>query len=166
MTFRPNELPEGGGPGESQRMQFPQAPRGTTVQPAAVVAVLNELVNVRARLHRLENARLFDTALGGAARPTARPFHPNELPEGGEGGEFVPIPGEILPNELPEGGEGGEFVPTPGEILPGENPAELPVVRGQIDRLDARLAALETSIVTRLTALEEQLNRITEAGGG
>ena len=142
MTFGHSELSEGGGQGDPQKTQLPQA---TTVHPGAVVAVLNELVNVRARLHRLENARLFDTALGGAARPTAHPIPPNELPEGGEGGELVPIP---------------------HEIFPGENPAELPVVRGQIDSLNARLAALETSIVTRLTALEEQISRIADAGGG
>jgi hypothetical protein len=145
MAGEPNELPEGGDDGGSGfpwggiRGEFPQELPVAVWRERSTVALLREVLTVRTRLQRLENAQIAASVLGrGGSLASFGIGGPNELPEGGEGG-----------------GGGGHW---PGEF-PGEI-AELPVDRFVLQRvaeLDARLSAFESRVVAALESLEAQI---------
>jgi hypothetical protein len=136
MAGEPNELPEGGEGGggfEVPRGEFPaELP---VSQRVSQVALLQEVIRVRTRLHQIENAALVRSVLGGAATTVPDPA---ELPEGGEGG----------------GGFGGGIV---GEF-PGEQPFELPVGNDRLITLESQVAQL-TKVITQLSEQVKQIQR-------
>ena len=146
QALRPN-LPEGGEgggggfPWGGWRGEFPQELPAGILRERATIGLLREVLVVRARLQRLENAQIASAILGrGAAAAAWGVGGPNELPEGGEGGGG--------------GGWPGEF---PGEI------AELPVDRvvfQQIADLEARFSAFEERVGAVLKRLEEQVQKL------
>lgn len=126
MPEQPNELPEGGeGGGGGIRFPKGEFPQELPVaQRINQAALLQEVLNVRGRLHQLENAQLIQSVTGQTTLPQAI-FHPQELPEGGEGG-------------------GGGII-----VHPGEFPAELPVAE-RFTALERQVATL-ADVVGKLT---------------
>jgi hypothetical protein len=136
MAGEPNELPEGGEggggvfrprPGINELPQFL-----TSTSIAGQGMLLQEILNLRGRLHQLENAHIIQGATGRSFAGAA--LNPAELPEGGEGG----------------GGFGGGVF---GEF-PGEFPGELPADR--FAALESQMSQL-TVAVSQLVA---QVNQI------
>lgn len=122
MPEQPNELPEGG-EGGSGPIRFPKGefPQELPVNPVInQAALLQEVLNVRGRLHQLENAQLIASVTGKSSLAAETIFHPQELPEGGEGGGT-------------------------GTIHPGEFPAELPVM-DRFASLEKQVATLSEAV--------------------
>jgi hypothetical protein len=136
MAGEPNELPEGGEGGGGAFRPRPginELPQFLTAKSVAGQGVLlQEILNLRGRLHQLENAHIIQSATGRTLAGAA--FNPAELPEGGEGG----------------GGFGGIF----GEF-PGEFPAELPVA-DRFAALESQISQL-TAAVSEMVAQVKQL---------
>ncbi len=147
MAGEPNELPEGGEGGGGGiwggwRGEYPaELPVGIW-QERAVTGLLREVLVMRARVQRLENAQIAAAVLGrGAAAAAWGVGGPNELPEGGEGG----------------GGGGGWHGEFPGEI------AELPIDRTilqTIAELENRFTIFEAKVVATLERLEVQVQKL------
>ena len=136
MAGEPNELPEGGeGGGGGFRGPRGEFPAELPVsQRLSQVALVQEVLRVRTRLHQIENAALVRSVLGVAATVP----DPAELPEGGEGG----------------GGFGGGIV---GEF-PGEFPFELPVGPDRLATLEQQISQL-TEAVSQLSVQVKQIQR-------
>jgi len=136
MAGEPNELPEGGEGGggggiHGPRGEFPaELPVSDRVSQ---VALVQELIRVRTRVHQIENAALVRSVLGTAVTMP----DPAELPEGGEGGGFG-------------GGIVGEF--------PRELPFELPVATDRLATLEQQISQL-TAAVSQLTVQVKQIQR-------
>ena len=135
MAGEPNELPEGGEGGggfEVPRGEFPaELP---VSQRVSQVALLQEVIRVRTRLHQIENAALVRSVLGGAV---TRVPDPAELPEGGgEGGS--------------SGGIIGEF--------PQEMPWELPVNTDRLATIEQQIGQL-TQAISQLSVQVRQIQR-------
>jgi hypothetical protein len=156
MAGEPNELPEGGEGGGGGftwggwRGEWPAELPVVYRREQAVAGLLREVLAVRARLTRLENAQIAASVMGGGGGAMMMAAFdvggPNELPEGGEGG----------------GGGGGGIGSWGG--WRGEFPQEIPVDRTilqMVAELEARFSAFEGRVVAALEQLEAQVQKLS-----
>jgi hypothetical protein len=98
-TPRPNEFPEGSDSGGGGRVFRPRPNPGEIPweRRALQSVIMQEVLQLRDRVHGLES-RLLITRYGGGGASSF--YNPAEYPEGGEGGgeivEIADIPGEII----------------------------------------------------------------------
>jgi hypothetical protein len=140
----PNEFPipeaTGGGGGRPRPRPNPELPPQLRQRADFNAVILQEILQIRDRLHSLESGLLAGRAGGAGIAARSAVFHPAEFPEGGGGG-------------------GGEIIEI-ADIVEIADIAEFPIQRSlqtEVAALRQELTALQQVIHTRFDDLAKQI---------